>query len=85
MNHIILAGLAETGLTAAEDIKLDSNTKVSNMLELTMLLACRINLIMLKDKLLNKLPSLASLSIIRGCEQSQLLFTNKPLASYFLP
>jgi hypothetical protein len=84
MSHIILAGLAETGLTAAEDIKLHSNTRLRITLKTDMFLDCDISS-PVKNALSNKLPSFTGSGIIRGCEQSQLLFTNKPLATYFLP
>src|SRR4030042_4351479 len=83
--HIILPGLADTILKPIGGIKLNSKARGNKTLNTAILLAFRISLLVLKDKLLDKLPSLTSFSIIRGCEQSQLLFTYKPLTAYFHP
>src|SRR4030042_1335040 len=85
VNHIILAGLADADSRLTKGIKLRSKAKANKTPHLATLLASRINLLILKDKLLSKLPSLTSFSVIRSCEQSQLLFTYKPLPAYFLP
>jgi hypothetical protein len=65
--HIILPGSAETGLTLAKDIKLNSNTRLRITLKTDMFLACDISY-PAKNALSNKLTSFTGPGVVGGGE-----------------